>query len=175
MGYLHGVETIESESGGASVTLVKTAVVGIVGTAIGGAVNDIVIVASDRDFAQFWPATANTTIRQALQDVFDQAPTVVQVINVLDPAVHNTAIASEVIMLGAVDTATLANPGVITTLPNAIKSADGKTTYVAGTDYTLDALNGIVARIGTGAIAAGAQLNASYSYADPTQVTAAER
>ncbi|MEX3629040.1 MAG: phage tail sheath subtilisin-like domain-containing protein [Burkholderia sp.] len=174
MGFLHGVETIESVSGGVSVTLVKTAVVGLVGTAVGGTVNDIVIVTSDRDFAQFGPAAANATIPAALKDIFAQGPTVVQVINVLDPAVHNTAVANEPLVLGANDTATLAHPGVVTALPNAILSQDGKTTYVAGTDYTLDPVNGIVTRVPTGAIKALAQLTAKYSYADPSTVTAAE-
>ncbi|MBN3779921.1 phage tail protein [Burkholderia sp. Ac-20345] len=174
MSYLHGVETIETQSGGASVTLVKTAVIGLIGTAVGGAVNQIIVVSGDRDFAQFGPAVPNATIRAALTAIFDQGPTVVQVINVLDPAIHNTAVAGEALTLNAADTATLAHPGIVTALPSAIKSPDGATTYEPGTDYVLDTLNGIVTRVATGAIARSATLSASYSYADPSQVTQAE-
>lgn len=172
--YLHGVETIEVDSGGRPVTLVKTAVIGLVGTAVAGAVNSLITVTSDRDFAQFGPHAAGATIVDALNAIFDQKPTVVQVINVLDPTVHNTAVTAEPITLGATDTATLAHPGVVTSLPSDIKSADGKTTYVSGTDYALDAVSGIVSRLPGGAIAAGASLLADYSYADPTQITAAD-
>ncbi|MEX3690089.1 phage tail sheath family protein [Paraburkholderia sp. BR14263] len=174
MSYLHGVETIESESGGASVTIVKTAVIGLVGTAVGGAVNEIIVVSSDTDFAQFGPAATNSTIVDALNDIFDQKPTVVQVINVLDPAVHNTAVTGELITLNAADEATLANPGVVTALAYDVKSKDGATTYTLDTDYTLDALSGLVTRVVGGAIKAGATLSVDYSYADPSQVTAAD-
>lgn len=172
--FLHGVETIETTVGGVQVQLVKTAIVGLVGTAVGGPVNQIVQVAADTDFAQFGPSASGFTIVDTLNDVYDQIETVVQVVNVLDPLVHNSAVPAEAITLGANDQATLAHPGVVTALPYAIKSADGTTTYTAGTDYTLDPLSGTISRVAKGAISALAQLKASYSYADPTQVTAAD-
>jgi len=44
--------------------------------------------------------------------------------------------------------------------------------YVNGRDYTLDAVNGIVVRIPTGAIAAGASVAIAYTYADIVTATA---
>lgn len=38
--------------------------------------------------------------------------------------------------------------------------------YVLGTDYTLDAVNGIITRLAGGGIAPGATVNVSYTYAD---------
>ncbi|MGO0791103.1 tail fiber protein [Herbaspirillum seropedicae] len=51
--YLHGVETIEIDKGPRPVQLVKTAVIGIVGTAAAGPVNTPILVSNERDFAQF--------------------------------------------------------------------------------------------------------------------------
>jgi phage tail sheath protein FI len=55
-----------------------------------------------------------------------------------------------------------------------VKSNDGATTYVLGTDYTVDTLTGELTRVKGGGIAAGASVKASYDYADPTKVTAAD-
>jgi hypothetical protein len=44
--------------------------------------------------------------------------------------------------------------------------AGGGNPYFAGTDYTLDAVNGIIARVAGGAIAPGATVNVAYSYSD---------
>lgn len=48
----------------------------------------------------------------------------------------------------------------------------GIITYVAGTDYSLDTLNGIITRLSTGAIAAGATVMVAYSYSDIVTVLA---
>jgi len=42
----------------------------------------------------------------------------------------------------------------------------GGNPYLAGTDYTLDAVNGIIARVAGGAIASGATVEAAYSYSE---------
>ena len=84
--FLHGVETIEIDSGPRAVSLVKTAVVGIIGTAAAGAVNTPILVTSERDFAQFGEDIPNSTIRKALDRIYKQKGTVAIVINVLDPA-----------------------------------------------------------------------------------------
>ena len=55
-----------------------------------------------------------------------------------------------------------------------LKSNDGATTYVLGTDYTVDTLTGELTRVKGGGIVAGASVKASYDYADPTKVTAAD-
>ena len=51
--FLHGVETIEIDKGPRPVQLVKSAVIGLIGTAVAGAVNEPIIITSEKDFAQF--------------------------------------------------------------------------------------------------------------------------
>ncbi|HLK85058.1 MAG TPA: Gp37 family protein [Candidatus Binataceae bacterium] len=48
----------------------------------------------------------------------------------------------------------------------AITPQGGGNAYVAGTDYALDAVNGIVARVATGTIPSGATIVIAYTYAD---------
>lgn len=47
-----------------------------------------------------------------------------------------------------------------------IAQAGGGNTYIADTDYTVDAINGIITRLSTGTIPAGATVVISYTYAD---------
>ncbi len=47
-----------------------------------------------------------------------------------------------------------------------VKKQDLSQTYVLGTDYTLDTVNGIITRLAAGAIPAGATVAVSYAYAD---------
>lgn len=93
--YLHGVETLEIEAGPRPVKAVKSAVIGLIGTAISGPVNKATLCLSESDAAQFGFATANTTIPQALNAIYDHGAGTVVVINVLDPSVHKSTIASE--------------------------------------------------------------------------------
>jgi hypothetical protein len=46
------------------------------------------------------------------------------------------------------------------------------TAYLSGPDYTLDAVNGIITRASSGAIAAGATVNVAYSFAETAAVVA---
>lgn len=90
--FLHGVETIEIDKGPRPITQVKTAVVGLIGTAPTGPVNKPTIVLSERDAAQFGSiadaASAGHSIPQALDAIFDHGAGTVIVVNVFDPAVH---------------------------------------------------------------------------------------
>jgi len=178
--FLHGVETIEIDKGPRPVQLVKTAVVGLIGSAAAGPVNEPIIITSEKDFAQFGPNIPNSTILDALNAIFDQKATVVVVINVLDPAnaAHKSTIASgsaEVVKLDVSDGSfKLAHAAVVTgTL--VLTSADAAKTYVLGTDYSFDPATGTGARIATGSIPAGTpttptSLKAAYSYLNPALV-----
>lgn len=53
--YLHGVETIEIETGPRPVKAVKSAVIGLIGTAPCGPVNQPTLCLSESDAAQFGP------------------------------------------------------------------------------------------------------------------------
>lgn len=94
--FLHGVETIEIKKGSRTVKTVKTAVIGLIGTAPIDAVaaeyktiNKPVLITGDKDAAlYFGQDTAGFTIPSALKAIFDQGAGIVIVINVFDPAVH---------------------------------------------------------------------------------------
>ncbi|AXT48913.1 MULTISPECIES: phage tail sheath subtilisin-like domain-containing protein [Chromobacterium] len=172
--YLHGVETIEVERGARPVRTVKSAVIGLIGTAPTApeAAHTPVLCLSEKDAAAFGPQLAGFTIPQALNAIYDHGAGTVVVINVLDPAVHKTAVAGEAVTL---DAATGQGKTAKAALLNvAVKSADGATAYALGTDYLLDAVNGKITRVKDGAIAAGAVLKVSYDYADPSKITAAD-
>ncbi|MEX3555338.1 MAG: phage tail sheath subtilisin-like domain-containing protein [Burkholderia gladioli] len=95
-------------------------------------------------------------------------------INVLDPVKHNSAAAAEVVTLDAAGRATLSHPGVVASLPIAVKDSKGVTTYKPQTDYVLDPVSGKLSRVTTGAIAPLSTLSVDYSFADPSKVTAAD-
>lgn len=90
--FLHGVETIEIDKGPRPIRTVKTAVVGLIGTAPSGPVNTPTIVLSAKDAAQFGDiaaaSSAGHTIPQALDAIFDHGAGTVIVVNVFDPATH---------------------------------------------------------------------------------------
>jgi len=95
--FLHGVETIEIKKGARSIRTVKTAVIGLVGTAPVNTVesqyktvNKPVLITSDKDAAlYFGQAASGFTIPSALNAIFDQGAGIVIVVNVFDPAVHD--------------------------------------------------------------------------------------
>lgn len=174
--YLHGIETIETEKGPRPIRSVKTAVIGLVGTAPmldvaadDRTLNSIKLVTNDRDARRYFgDIRSGFTIPQALNAIFDQGNgPIVVVVNVLDPATDVTAVANEVLTLDAATGAVnLAHPQVSSVV---IKSSDGATTRVLGTDYTLDAANGVVTKKALGGLVTGDK--ASYSWLDPSKAT----
>lgn len=174
--FLHGAETIRITNGSRPVKIVKSAVTGLVGVAPIGAVNVPTLIAADKDMAQFSVDLPGFTIASALNANFDQGRPnagVVIVINVLDPAVHKTAVTDESLTFDAsTDSVKLAHPAISDLI---LKSSDGATTYTNGVDFVLDPVTGILTRIKGGGIALGGTVKAvSYTYADPTKVTAAD-
>ncbi len=104
--YLHGVETIEIDKGPRAVRLVKSSVVGLVGTAAAGAINEPILVSREADFAQFGAEGKNFTIVRELKRLFAQKPTVCIVVNVHDPAKHTTVPAAGADVIGTIDAVT---------------------------------------------------------------------
>jgi len=96
--FLHGVETIEIQKGARTIKTVKTAVVGLVGTAPISSVaaeyrtiNEPTLILNEIDAVKYFgEQTSGFTIPQALQSIFDQGAGVVIVINVFDPAKHQS-------------------------------------------------------------------------------------
>lgn len=105
--------------------------------------------------------------------LFNVAPVVL--VNVLDPIKHKKSVSGETITL-VNDQAILANTGVLKESV-VVKSQDGSTTYVAGTDYLLtfdDEDRAVINRLDTGSIPAAATLKVDYEHLDPSMVTASD-
>ncbi|WP_098030328.1 phage tail sheath subtilisin-like domain-containing protein [Escherichia coli] len=165
--YLHGVETIEIERGPRPVRTVKSAVIGLVGTAPAGPINTSVLCLSEKDAAQFGSQVSGFSIPQALDAIYDHGAGTVVVINVADPAKHSvtaSAIARRVddnhqirLDYGAVS--------------NVVLKASGASSDLSPANYTVDAGTGVVT---CPTVNAGDTLFATYRYIDPTKITAAD-
>jgi phage tail sheath protein FI len=96
--FLHGVETIEISKGARTIKTVKTAIVGLVGTAPIESVaeeyrtiNEPTLILNEIDAVKYFgEQTSGFTIPQALQSIFDQGAGIVIVINVFDPVKHKS-------------------------------------------------------------------------------------
>lgn len=133
--FLHGIETIEVDTAGRSYTIVKSGVIGLVGIAPTGPLNQLVLCTKEADFAQFGKSIPGFTIPQALEVILKQGAATVLVINVFDPASHTTAVTAEAqtVTNGALKLA-FAPIGSVTVLD----SAGAPVTYVKDTDYSID-------------------------------------
>ena len=163
MAFHHGSETTRVNGGSVAVSTVDGAIIGIVGTAPMGAVNELTVCLTKKDFAQF-----GTILGQGftLPDAFDilarYASGQVYVVNVLDPAKHRTNVDNESLTLDA-------NTLMAQTAKQGLLSLSITANGVAlneGADYTVDLQTGEItfARSQT-------TLKATYTYADPTKVT----
>ena len=177
--FLHGVEVIEVPNGPVPVTVVKSAVIGLVGTApswvvkspsVAVAPNTPALVSSALDAANFGPVVRGYSIPYALAAIQAQGAGQAIVVNVFNPDIHFTAIAATAFTFNAQGAINLGHMGVSNV---AVTSNPAGTTYVAGTDYTLDAVNGAITIVPTGSgghITAGASVLITFDYADPSKV-----
>lgn len=170
---------LEVDSGPVPVTVVKSAVIGLVGTAplwavqspaTPPAINSPTLVSSALDAANFGPLVKGYTIPYALAAIQSQGAGQAIVVNVFDPTRHYTSIAATALTFNAQGAINLGHMGV----SNVVVTSDpAGTTYVANTDYTLDPVNGVITLIPTGSgghIASGATVLVAFNYADPTKV-----
>lgn len=163
MAFHHGSETTRVNGGSVAVSTVDGAIIGIVGTAPMGAVNELTVCLTKKDFAKF-----GTILGQGftLPDAFDilarYASGQVYVVNVLDSAKHRTTVSNETLTL---DSNTLTAQTAKQGLLSLSITANGATLN-EGADYTVDLQTGEItfARSQT-------TLKATYAYADPTKVT----
>lgn len=94
--FLHGVETIEITKGAKTITTVKTAVVGVIGTAPienvaeeNRTINTPTLILNETEAVKYFGNhKAGFTIPQALQAIFDQGAGIAIVINVYNPDKH---------------------------------------------------------------------------------------
>lgn len=133
--YLHGVETIELKDGARNISVVKSAVIGLVGIAPKGALNTPVVVNSYAQAAQFGKKVPGFSIPQSLDAIFKQGAGTVIVVNVFDMATHSVDVVKEVHTLVAGKTKLAFAPLNAVTILDA---SDAATAYVKDVDYTLD-------------------------------------
>ena len=96
--FLHGVETVELTKGTTTVRTVKTAIIGLVGTAPINdvdaeykSINEPILITKEEDATlYFGKHKAGFTIPQALKAIFDQGAGTIMVVNVFDPSVHES-------------------------------------------------------------------------------------
>lgn len=169
--YLHGVETTEVENGARPVKTVKSAVIGLIGTAPTGPVNTVTLCLSEKDAAQFGSQYSGFTIPQALDAIYDHGAGTVLVINVLDPDVHKTHVDNASVTFAAATGKTQLAQRAVAKL--VLRQSLETTPYIDGTDYRLDEQTGVITRLNSN-IPTDDSVLASYDYADPTKVTAAE-
>ncbi|MGH7865134.1 MAG: phage tail sheath family protein [Candidatus Binataceae bacterium] len=180
--FLHGVEIIEVTAGAVPVTVVKSAVIGLVGSAPSWAVEapaqapaaeTPTMVSSAPDAAKFGPLVRGYTIPYAISAIQAQGAGQMIVVNVFKQSAHFTSIASTAFAFPAsgAQVVNLAHMGVANVV---VKNSAETVTYVAGTDYEVDAVNGLVRAKAGGAITAGASVKIACDYADPSKVTDAE-
>jgi phage tail sheath protein FI len=174
--FLHGVETIEVPQGSRPIRGVKTAVVGLVGTApihhVGPErrrVNEPVLILSDVAAAQFFgPEIPGYTIPQALRAGQSQGGGIYIVVNVFDPAEHNTI--SSPATLPIEDGRIALEHGDI--ISASVREDDEAVAdLVEGVDYALDRITGVIRVLDGGALEEAESAFVTYTRGDPTFVT----
>lgn len=164
--YLHGVETIELKKGPVPVSVVKSAVIGLVGIAPIGAKNVLTLVQNAEDAAQFGSELPGFTIPQALAAIFKQGAGTVLVVNVFDSTADtaNVTAESKTITNGKAKL-TYAPIGAVT-----ITNSAGTTTFVSGSDYTIDDFGNLTVLNFTN-IAEASVVKATYKRLDATLIS----
>ena len=162
MAFHHGTETKRENGGSVAVSTVDGAIIGIVGTAPIGAVNELTVCQTTKDFSKFGVIlNKGFTLPDAFDILARYASGKVYVVNVLDPTKHKTNVTDETLTQ---DSNTLRAQTAHAGLLNLTLVSDR--TLTEGNDYTVDLQTGeIVLK------AKYSELKATYDYADPSKVT----
>lgn len=162
--YHHGTETIRQLGGSRPIYSVDGAIVGLVVLASRGAVNELTLCQTMRDFAQFGTLTGRGfTAADAFDILARYQAGQYYVVNVLDPAKHISNVSGETLTVDPLTLrATTAHPAI-----SSVVVKDGSTTLTEGTKYTIiDAERG---EIQLKSAPSGA-VTVSYTYLDPSKV-----
>lgn len=164
--YLHGVETIELNIGPRPITVVKSAVIGLVGVSPYGPTQELTLVQSQADAAKFGVITPGNSIARALDSIQKQGAGTVLVINVFNSATHTVQITDEA--------HTVTNGGFrldeAPVLGLSIVVKDDSDQVVPDTNYEINQFGDFVMVPG-GALSEGDALTVTYKALDPSTVT----
>ncbi len=140
--FLHGVETIELNKGPVPVSVVKSAVVGLVGIAPKGPVNTLTIVQNAQDAAQFGSEVPGFNIPQALAAILAQGAGTILVVNTFSDSTNIASVSAEALTVSNVGkTKTVAAPVKDFVLKQTVSAT---TTTVTANKYTIDDYGNIV-------------------------------
>lgn len=116
-----------------------------------GIVNSPTLVSSVADSAKFGPMIQGYSIPYALSQMQEQGSGQVIVVNVFDITKHNTTVTAAPITMPAsgVQAISLGHMGVGNV---KVTNVGATVTYINGTDYTLDQVNGVILAKNGGAI-----------------------
>lgn len=169
--YLHGVETIDAIVGGFPVRVVKSAVIALVGIAPKGPVNTPTLVTSKTAAAQFGSMIPGFNIPKALNDMLAQGSMTIIVVNTYTEAANAVAVTAETVAITNYKGKTAFAP--IGVAAPVVKDNAATTTYIAGTDYTIDEFGKIQVLPGSD-ITEGDNLKVTYKKLDATTVIASQ-
>jgi len=180
--FLHGVETIEKTTGPLPVRLAATSIIALVGTAskytcatpANCLTNELVQITSAAEAVEQFGTVGldGYTIPAALDAIFGQGPAIVYVVNVLHATDHDVAVVDEAKTFDTTtETLQLAHAGVTSVV---VTNTAGSTTYTVTTDYTVNAVTGVITRVVGGAITSGQSVKVDYTWLDPSLVDAAD-
>lgn len=165
----HGSETIRIDGGSSPVYTVDGAIIAIIGTAPSGAVNELTMCQTAKDFAKFGTLTGRGfTIPDAAHIWTRYQSGVAYVVNVCDPARHKSSVTGEAL---TIDPDTLLAHTAHGAIQAGSYTLNGNgTALVEGRDYVI-----------TDLVAGEIQFKslpttptADYSYTDPAKVTEAD-
>jgi phage tail sheath protein FI len=117
----------------------------------------------------FGPLIQGYTIPYALGAVFGQGAGQAIVVNVFDLTLHNSSMTAQAFTFPA-SGAQVINLGHMGVGNVKVTNTGATTTYVQGTDFTVDHVNGVVAAKSGGAITTGMGVKVTCVYADPSKV-----
>ncbi|MEO0443460.1 MAG: phage tail sheath C-terminal domain-containing protein [Pseudomonadota bacterium] len=176
MSFLHGVEVVEIDGGPRPISTVASSVIGLVGTAKKGPVNQPVLITGSRKQAidAFGLPDGSSTIPDALNAIFDQGGAMVVVINV--QAKQSIAATDYSLVDGAVE---LKHSYVSELFVTGQSEAGETLTYQQGRDFTIASQAGVNGKDElrltlTSGIDPTATLSVAYSVASDTPATKAQ-
>ena len=157
--FLHGVEVVEIHSGLRPIRTVKSAVIGLVGSAPKGPLNTPTLISGDRTkgVAVFGSEAAGVgTIPDALAAIFKQTGAAVVVVNVLDTSTDKTAVAAATYAL-VNDRLTLAHRYALSVVvkSDGLLPPAGVAVTPAASNYTLSNGNKTITHVDGGALESG--------------------
>jgi len=169
--YLHGVESVESEVGGQTINVVKSAVLALIGIAPIGPVNALTLCNNPADDAQFGVSVPGFNIPKSLEiirAIAGNSP--ILVVNVFDNVANVSPVTNESQTVTGGKLKLAFSPlGAVT-----VKNADGTTPapIVLNTDYTIDAFGNF--QVISANIADGTTYKFSYSKLNASAVTTSQ-